>query len=337
MTDFSKFDGSISYFLRIVERKFYLSCYEKKYHEEFLRYLDNDIDVKSKTQNSVTYNSGSSRLSGSAITTEGNTIVNAFVDYCALRLQKQSPEKAFKHIGLKYGDDGLCSAKTITKVCMDLGLKIKIEKAKKGEPITFLSRIFIDPWRTTTSFQDPIRFIPKISVTTSQLPDQLALANKIYGYHVTDPLTPIIKGMVRRYLVTDNIDLEHDREIKRKVRLGPWPQDKADEDDILQIFARVANIPIQDLVDYDTLKSDHITTDTYGDGLNNALKTLECIKRNDRNSSSRRGHGPVNGSTFRAKKTKETTEASERQSKGQSRKSFSRCQVQSRQGKRKFR
>ena len=64
----------------------------------------------------------------------------------------------------------------------------------KGEFVPFLGRIFLDPWSTSNSIQDPQRTLPKIHLTCSEdtIPLEVAAVNKAMGYKVNDEHTPII-------------------------------------------------------------------------------------------------------------------------------------------------
>ena len=155
--------------------------------------------------NSQSYNAGQGTRSGSAGTTDYNTIPNAFVSYCTFREMGLEPEKAWKSLSLYYGDDSVDRAlpgfaEVCTNVCVRLGMEAECEVKSKGEPISYLARIFPDPARFRTSYADLQRTIPKLhlsSVTTKTV-DRLELAlNKARGYFVTDEHTPIIGDWAR--------------------------------------------------------------------------------------------------------------------------------------------
>jgi hypothetical protein len=112
-----------------------------------------------------------------------------------------SPAEAFKEIGLCYGDDGVTShpSKVIAEVAQCLGLSIKVITHSKNQPVGLLGRLFIDPWTTTSSVQDPARTIGKIhlSMTKDTVPKEVAAVNRAQGYLVTDSLTPLVSHYCR--------------------------------------------------------------------------------------------------------------------------------------------
>jgi hypothetical protein len=199
MSDYDRFDGTISLWLREnIEFASYLRWVHSTRYWELSALLRNEIGPKARTANGVRYNPGASRLSGSPLTTDGNTLINAFVDYCAGRLAGLAPDAAFQTIGLCYGDDGVScrDAASIVAAVEALGLSVKIETATQGEPVSLLGRLFLDPWTTGASVQDPKRTIPKLhlSAVSRIVPTAIAACNKARGYLETDRLTPVIKN-----------------------------------------------------------------------------------------------------------------------------------------------
>ena len=159
-TDYSKFDGTISAFLRSVEFVCYMRWINKPHSKEMERLLRNEVNLQSTTRDGVSYNSKYSRLSGSPLTTEGNTLVNAFVAYCAYR-STMKPKEAFDAIGPKFGDDGIDKAgHPFESVAGELGLKLKLTEVRTH--LTFCGRVFVNPKYTTTSICDPVRALVKI-------------------------------------------------------------------------------------------------------------------------------------------------------------------------------
>jgi hypothetical protein len=247
-TDFSRFDGYINRWLRTqVEFPCYLSWVHADERDELHTLLYSELEPKSRTR-TKTYNAGCSRLSGSPLTTDGNTIINAFTAYAAAREEGLSDAEALGAIGLAYGDDGLRSGlvsnhrmETTAKL---LGLKLKIEnRASKGQHIAFLSRVYPDAWSSTASIQAPKRALMKLHTTTNKTDDinEMGLA-KVTGYLITDPLTPFISDWCKTYLrcsarnALDDVTSYDDTPFWARdtaCREGPWPQTEGTGLDII--------------------------------------------------------------------------------------------------------
>jgi hypothetical protein len=252
-TDFSRFDGSLSPFLRSIERDLILSYFNgNEHYQTLVKAFENDINVNSRTNHRIHYNSGSGRISGSALTTEGNTLVSAFVDYCAIRKLNRSPKQAHAKIGPKYGDDGLTFAfSTYETVCNDLGLQATVDKIPRGQPVKFLSRVFLDPLNSLHSIYDPKRFC-KIHASASSYPDSVALKDKCVGLKTTDSCTPLIRGFLLRHHDKEHILSSHDREGKFKAKVGPWPQDSGYYDAGVYYASQILGVDTADIRLFDT-------------------------------------------------------------------------------------
>jgi len=251
-TDFSRYDGSLSHFLRMLERDIYLYYYrDSNQKDDFIKLLKNDRKVMSTTQHGLTYSSGYGRMSGSAITTEGNTLISAFIDYCALRETGFTIEESFAKIGPKYGDDGLSVAtQQFESATMSLGLVCTAELKNKGEPVKFLSRVFPKPLVTFDSFYDPARFA-KIHTTTSNYPDDIALKDKCTGLFCTDKETPLIKGFLLRHYDPEHKLSKHNREEKWKIKTGSWPQGNQCYNFALEYISSYFGVDPCEIYDYD--------------------------------------------------------------------------------------
>lgn len=138
------------------------------------------------------YAAAGTQLSGSATTTIHNTISNAWLSYCAHRLDGMPEEAAYAALGLYVGDDSVsaCTPRSMEAVGHDLGYVIKAEVIRHGEPVPFLSRVFTDAWTGGTgSYQDPVRLLRKSHMSfgdPSRTIQQLA-CDKWTGYASLDP------------------------------------------------------------------------------------------------------------------------------------------------------
>lgn len=253
-TDFSSFDGTISNWLRInVEQRAYLLWVSPEYHHDLKNYLEHDRDSRGRTKHGVKYRNDGSRLSGSPLTTDGNTMMNAFNSYCGYREKGFMPDDSYKKIGPKYGDDSLegpdCD---VEKASSDLGLKLKCEIIKRGQPCPFLGRVLINPWVSDLSIQDPIRTLRHLHITVkSGSTDEVTLRNRVAGYLVTDSRTPVIGDycrMVQRILGVEYVQGVN-KEVDRRVSAGPWPQPRELEDEMYSYVASNLGLTVSEVHD----------------------------------------------------------------------------------------
>jgi hypothetical protein len=134
----------------------------------------------------VSYNADGTMLSGSAITTLGNTLLNAFVYYAAIRASRIPARCAFEYMSnhcILYGDDSAGPTyikEQFWRVCADCGLDVKEEDCTYG--LSFLGRIYYKNG-SGFSIMDPRRMLSKIHITTAPLnvPDDIAACNRAHG------------------------------------------------------------------------------------------------------------------------------------------------------------
>lgn len=269
-TDYSKFDGTVTRWIREnVEFPCYLRWVAPEHRDELNTLLLSELDAPGTT-NTISYSPGCSRLSGSPLTTDGNTICNAFVSYCAARSMKYTEAEAFSDIGLCYGDDGLRGGNVantkLRKIASRLGFDLRVcNRAKAGSPVSFLSRVFADPWTSPASIQSPLRTLLKIHTTVDRRTKLSVVgAAKTTAYLVTDSRTPFISDWCRAYQkaakaqpvanfndlddipfwVLDTDNLAH-----------PWPQD--DPENYMDIVAAELGITASELSDHIKLLNEY--------------------------------------------------------------------------------
>jgi len=247
-TDYARFDGSISEFLQNnVVRGTYLRAFRDSHRVELSNWINQVFMQRARTSSGQVYNPGFGTRSGSPITTDGNTLINAYIMYCALRKTGRNACESYNNLGIYCGDDGVSSRldgieRTVNEVVSDLGLSIKTLVSERDAPIIYCGRVFCNIYLQNDSFQDPIRTIPKLhlGVNLSVTPEQAAF-NKASGYLVTDAKTPLISDWARKVVQLcpgyKIIRADHQDDVK----LGsPWPQD--DMDLIRDIFCEFMQI-----------------------------------------------------------------------------------------------
>jgi hypothetical protein len=256
-TDYSKFDGSLSRFLRMeVEQEIMKAAFNND--KALLALLKRDIQLPASTTNRVRYNTGYARNSGSQTTTVGNTLINAFVAYCALRTTIRQPSAALKKIGPKFGDDGIDAIipAHMLKVAKDLGLSVKLEDRSTDEFVTFCGRYYIMPRTCKHSIFNVSKALASIPIAfgDNKQTRKTHMKAKIEGYLAMDPETPVLSQYARQLLKIyklENVraDFGRDLNMKYKVQQGPWPRqdDEITKSKELVVIAKMLNLQPQDI------------------------------------------------------------------------------------------
>jgi len=260
-TDYSRFDGSISNFLQYkVVLPSYMRAIVSTERASFLKLFDSVFKQKGVTEGGLIYDTCYGTRSGSPITTDGNTMINAYIGYCALRDIGAKPDDAWSRLGIYGGDDGLTSrepyvAASIEKVAGDLGLSVKMCEHETDAPVPFLGRIFPRPMTSISSHQDITRTLPKLHLSFNKnVSLNQAAYNKAFGYMATDAKTPILREWANVVMkssgCTKVVNARADEEYKATLS---WPQE--DEDLIGESVARQLNCTIPEL----TIKCNQIS------------------------------------------------------------------------------
>jgi hypothetical protein len=249
-TDYSRFDGSMSSFLRDVEQRIYTALFHPSALKELGELLLNDANNVAFTNHGIRYHTGDGRLSGSPSTTVGNTIVNAFVAYCSYREMNYSVKESFARVGPKYGDDGLDDgAGKFVEVASDLGILLKL-LPKVEKSVSFCGRIFVDPLLSKGSICDPIRALRRIPVITSGKPIHQGLTERVAGYLATDAATPLVGDYLTALVRVHDLDVCNydvtDHDMNFRIRMGPYPygEHESDREAALSIIARQFGVEI---------------------------------------------------------------------------------------------
>jgi hypothetical protein len=196
-SDISKMDGSCGKIYYDLDLATVRRAFALEHHTEVTDLLNNEKKVTGYTATGIRYEAEYNTLSGSSKTSWGNTNRNAFTVYLALCLNGRTFDSAWDGLGLYGGDDGITP--DIDPIALDrtfakLGLLSTSATVGKYQPVPFLGRIYLNPWINDHSICDVVRQISKlhISVSPSNVPDNVALYRKALGYMTTDLNTPII-------------------------------------------------------------------------------------------------------------------------------------------------
>jgi len=245
-SDYSRFDGSISQYLQDVVRRIYL-LWVAEIHAQPLKANFDQVFMRSAvTSHGLKYDAGFGTRSGSPITTDGNTLINMFVSYVALRETGMKKEQAWLKLGLYTGDDGLNvnlpgMKESLILVTQQFGLKLKVEAAKPDEPVSFAGRTFPHPLTSKSSHQDIKRTLVKLHLSSNKgVSRELAAANRAVGYLTTDANTPLIRAWcetVLRYTGQISATESMTSEERFKVENGAWNQE--DKEVIYESVCRI--------------------------------------------------------------------------------------------------
>jgi hypothetical protein len=271
--DYSNFDGTVSAWAqRFVMNAVYHRYFNAVYRKQLTGFTDMLINCPARAKRfGFRYEAGVGVKSGSPTTCDLNTVLNAYIQYCAVRIAHpdQAPADAFKQIGLAFGDDSLFDQqyrKQYARVATSLGMDLKVEKCNPEMGVTFLARVFPDPWTTLTSFQDPLRTWRKLHITARNktIPVADAAVDRVSGYLVSDWLSPVTSHyckMVRRYYT--EVAPEAIRAAPRGKREqrkshgaekpywltagGAWPQEAEDVDLMERVTAARTGVDLETL------------------------------------------------------------------------------------------
>nr|QYF49970.1 MAG: RNA-dependent RNA polymerase [Sichuan mountain noda-like virus 2] len=265
--DFSNFDGTVSVWCqRHVMNAVYMRWFGENYMRDLQGYTSMLISCPARAKRfGFKYDAGCGVKSGSPTTCDLNTVLNGFMQYAAVRmtLPELTKDEAFRSIGLAFGDDSLFEQrfqKSFGKVAEDLGMSLKLERYKPEQGLTFLARVYPDPYKTMTTFQDPLRTWRKLHLTSRDpnVPLGSAALDRVEGYLVTDSLSPLTSNYCR-FIVRNYAEIS-ESVVERSVRKshnvekpywlttgGAWPQNIEDVELMLSVTANRTGISVEDL------------------------------------------------------------------------------------------
>lgn len=219
--DYAKFDGTKSPAAVRLERAILAKCFPDT---DCLDLYNQQINAVGVTSHGIRYDVGTSRLSGSPETTVLNSIINAFIAYCAL--------ECFDFIVA--GDDLIAtSLGPIKAIAASMGYVL--ETVDRPRYPTFLGRVYHSLPESSNSIYDVRRFVPKmhVIVASRSVPLHIAISRRAQGYLKTDPNTPIVsdwcRAMLKRYGTHKTCKHDRDIELPYDHGLGSYPVDEHED------------------------------------------------------------------------------------------------------------
>jgi hypothetical protein len=201
--DGSRFDGRVSeWLMNNIQRAFYVRVAAFSHKQKVIDLLSDEQARKATDPFGAQYLTGSSRLSGSPLTTDGNTIITAYIDYCAGRLSGLDEEEAWLSLGIYSGDDIVSRQRgsKVAEAAAALGMVHDCIEHRDATAVGFLGRHFFGLFGgSPVSLQDQPRTWGKIHLTfsASTIPIVEAMYNKAFGYLVLDPGNPLTVSWAR--------------------------------------------------------------------------------------------------------------------------------------------
>jgi len=210
-SDLNRMDGRVAPALRMFEILLFYAAFAETYHEDICELHSAQFRLSGRTSEGVGYESGYARASGSGETGILNTLDNAYMNYCAIRLTQITADipAAMAYLGIYGGDDGLSlyiNPPTLTKACEALGQVAKVHIVLHGQTgVTFLARIyspyvwFGDPSSCCDIPRTMIKFHLSMNLPMNVSP-AMKLLEKARSLALTDSQTPMVGCFVRRAL-----------------------------------------------------------------------------------------------------------------------------------------
>jgi len=281
VTDYSRWDGRHSKWLAEFERDVLLGFFMSDEHPRILKLWAKNYENIVKTRHGVKFHSEWARPSGSPDTALFNTIDNAFLAYCAFREQGGDKSYAWKMLGIYGGDDGLTPGIKTTiynQVAVDFGVKLDAEELPSSSRVPFLGRLYLSPNLTSDSVIDIRRSLGKFHLTKDKKASfELVAARKANAYVFTDPKTPIIRVLIKKW-ADSKLGLGIDDSWWARIvdSMQSFFPCKADETTLVSFVAKEMNLTVGEV--YDVEKA--ILADDFVELPAKALEVkLDCLFR----------------------------------------------------------
>lgn len=212
--DGHRFDGHVNELQRIFERKFFLFFLDPQYHSTFIALHDDDREIKVRGSFGFTWDLQNQRGSGSALTSDCNSIISAFMSYYRFRLGRKvlDPETAYKLIGVIGGDDTVVPsdkyfAENYVKAADKIGHQMEIKKCEFDRVPAFGRMYFGLKFGSKNSCSIPARVFAKFHATSGPiLNDQerkLRIEQKALSLWYTDRNTPVL-GEICKFILKNS-------------------------------------------------------------------------------------------------------------------------------------
>lgn len=241
--DFSRFDGSQTQPVRELAFRFMHYFIADSEKHEFVDMINTHFAAICTNANGERYDHLGSMLSGAWCTTDGNTILQAFVIYRALTAIGLCPAAAVRNIGVCFGDDGILRqlrgpqgllSEALVKSARDLHLTMEVIVRDEGIS-GYLSRYYeFGPDRIEASCPDLARLLPKFQFSVSNCRDPLEMFQKKYSSllllvgDTTPVLSPYLQNWfafrgLRPSLILEGPDLPYWLQVIEETGLSPVP------------------------------------------------------------------------------------------------------------------
>lgn len=232
--DYSRFDGTQTETSRRISFRIMREWLDPSIHDDFDQMINAHFNSVCFLPDGTRYLHRGSMLSGSWATTDGNTILNAFCVFTALRDFGLSAAAASKHIGQCFGDDGLLRqikrsndgalfANTWIAATQQLGLRLEVipRENKAG----YLSRWYEFGFDgVQASVPDLGRLLPKFQYATSPDADLEYFKTKYSSLTILcGDTTPVLSAYLNKWFSLRNINKADVQDIiESKVDLPYW-------------------------------------------------------------------------------------------------------------------
>jgi hypothetical protein len=203
--DFKRMDGSHGQIARYILTLAYLRYFVEAYHSEVYGMTTKSVDAMVFSAFGFFYETMWINPSGNPDTCQFNSVMTAFTSYASGRDVGLAPSVAYNSIGLVGGDDSLIPGElgdAMTAVATELGYSYTKEIRDANQSVTFLGRIYINPWVRIHNICQFKRTMSKLHLTATHpavCPLEQSRARKAFAYGVTDPNTPFIGFWSAKY------------------------------------------------------------------------------------------------------------------------------------------
>jgi len=248
-SDGHRWDMHVSPVFRHFEQGLMTALFHPDFHDEMIGQMEKQHHRKLAGRLGNKCDTEWGRLSGSMETGLFNTMDNAYMAYCALRLQGHSADSAWDHLCKKgsYGGDDAITGDLPADVSMAaakmVGQVLEVDVVPRGKiGVNFLARHYgPDVWYgDSNSASSVLRQMSKFH-TTAHLPSNVTPKEKCWqkcmSYYCSDRETPVLGVFVEKFLALAREEGLYFGEDKHRLRhyykaakllSDQYPNDRAD-------------------------------------------------------------------------------------------------------------